>query len=154
MAGKYFSPSFTNGQITRNALEVLIASKRCFPNPKREFLFPAHSQILLKVNTRQALSLWHLLHQRQLWNSIKAVLISLQTENKVHKCRLRRAYFILAQAHKPQFRPEPGHARPFYRRIQGPNYLHFVLIARSPLKNCSYCRCWAIPGSIQKQLWL
>lgn len=43
-------------------------------------------------------------------------------------------YFILAQAHKLQFRPESGHARPFYRRIQGPNYLHFVLIARSPLK--------------------
>lgn len=43
MTGKLFSPSFTNEEITSNAVEVLISSKRYFPNPKRrELLSCAH----------------------------------------------------------------------------------------------------------------
>lgn len=43
-----FSPGFTNEVITFNALEVLILSKRYFPNPKWELLPCAQNHIMLK----------------------------------------------------------------------------------------------------------
>jgi len=48
MVGKLFSPSFTNGEVTSNAPQVLILSKkRYFPNPKWELLSCAHHHIIL-----------------------------------------------------------------------------------------------------------
>lgn len=134
VAGTLFSPGFISEEKTYNAVEVLILSKRHFPNPKWELLPCAQDHIMLKKSVSSRLKVSDTSNTSDNYKFHKGSYPSLQTEKQNPQLQSEENILHAKPTHQLQFTPELSQARPLFKRTYGCNYLHFILIACSHLK--------------------